>query len=90
MIEQAAVLKASNAESVPGRFGTAAGPAPDDNFLRRAVVFFSPSRAAARAFFPAVVCFFGMVASVSGETLRVPPTQGHACRTAVVTGPERP
>jgi len=50
-------------------------------------VYFSPARAAARAFFPAVVCFFGMAASVSGETLRIPPTKGHACRTAGHRGP---
>jgi hypothetical protein len=40
------------------------------------VVYFSPPRAAARAFFPAVVCFFGMASSISGETPRIPPTKG--------------
>jgi len=29
-----------------------------------------------RAFFAAVVCFFGMAASISGETPRIPPTKG--------------
>ena len=68
----------------------AAGPVPDGSCPRKAVVYFSPARAAARAFLPAVVCFFGTLESIPGEALRVSPMKGMPARQRVVTGPERP
>ena len=56
-------------------FETDPAAVPRGDCLRRAAVYFSPSRAAARAS-AAVVCFFGMAASISGETPRIPPRKG--------------